>query len=362
VPNQRAVAAEERSRIATATGVPWWGALSIALTATLLGIAIEVGSGHRELGAIFAACYAIGCLAAVLAVRRSGIFTAVIQPPLLLFVGVPLAYYLMHDSAFGGLKDILITCGYPLIERFPLMLFTSAAVLLIGLVRRYLVMSAPGRPQTAPPAARRPGLLAVLTTKMASAFAGNGSVDEDPGARPARPRHVVNRGDAKRPPRPQQRKTRVARPTRPPAESFAQFAPDFREAPPRRRESAHRSGRDDEWAPEPRRRSREPGEPRRTPPPPRRERPEYRDQNQRPTRGSRFAPYEVGRDYQSRPPYGPNAAYEPRRRPPPAGAGEAYHPVSRVRYRDSGPTDDAYDAYDAYDADRGSPPRGRPRR
>ena len=357
VPNQRAVAAEERSGVATATGVPWWGALSIGLTATLLGIAIEVGSGHRELGGIFAACYAIGCLAAVLAVRRSGIFTAVIQPPLLLFVGVPLAYYLMHDSAFGGLKDILITCGYPLIERFPLMLFTSAAVLLIGLVRWYLVMSAPSRPQTAPPAdARRPGLLAALTTKLASAFAGNGSVDEDPGARPARPRHVVNRGEAKRPPRPQQRKTRGARPPRPPAEEFAQFAPEFREAPPRRRQSTRRSGRDDEWAPEPRRRSREPVEPRRTPPPPRRERPDFSDQNPRPTRGSRFEPYEVGRGYQSRQPYNPNAPYEPRRRPPPGGAGDAYHPVSRVRYRDSGPTDDSYDA------DRGAPPRGRPRR
>jgi hypothetical protein len=34
VPNQRAVAAEERSGNATATGVPWWGALSIALPAT----------------------------------------------------------------------------------------------------------------------------------------------------------------------------------------------------------------------------------------------------------------------------------------------------------------------------------------
>ena len=355
--NQRAVAAEERSGIATATGVPWWGALSIALTATLLGIAIEVGSGHRELGGIFAACYAIGCLAAVLAVRRSGIFTAVIQPPLLLFVGVPLAYYLMHDSTFGGLKDILITCGYPLIERFPLMLFTSAAVLLIGLVRWYLVMSAPSRPQTAPSAdARRPGLLAALTTKLASAFAGNGSVDEDPGARPVRPRHVVNRGEAKRPRRPQQRRTRGARPSRPPAEEFAQFAPEFGEAPPRRRQPTRRSGRDEEWAPEPRRRPRESGEPRRTPPPPRRERPEYRDQNPRPTRGSRFEPYEVGRGYQSHPPYSPNAPYDPRRRPPPGGAGDSYHPVSRVRYRDSGPPDGSYDT------DRDSPPRGRPRR
>ena len=145
----------------------------IAVTATLIGIAIEAGLGHRELGGVFATLYALGCLAAVLAVRQSGIFTTIIQPPLLLFVAVPLAYYLFHESTFGGLKDVLITCGYPLIERFPLMLFTSAAVLLVGLVRWYRAMSTPGRPQAATPApVHQPGLLAALSTKLASAFAG----------------------------------------------------------------------------------------------------------------------------------------------------------------------------------------------
>ena len=42
-----------------------------------------------------------------------------IQPPLLLFVAVPLAYFLIHRSEVTGLKGFLITCGYPLIERFP---------------------------------------------------------------------------------------------------------------------------------------------------------------------------------------------------------------------------------------------------
>ena len=62
--------------------------------------------------------------------QQSGLFTAVIQPPLMLFVVVPSAYFLLHSSEIDGLKDILINCGYPLIERFPLMFFTSAAVLL----------------------------------------------------------------------------------------------------------------------------------------------------------------------------------------------------------------------------------------
>ena len=64
-------------------------------------------------------------------------FTAVIQPPLILFCAVPGAYWLFHGAKFTGIKDLLINCGYPLIERFPLMLGTAGGVLLIGLVRWY---------------------------------------------------------------------------------------------------------------------------------------------------------------------------------------------------------------------------------
>ena len=69
-------------------------------------------------------------------------FTAVIQPPLILFASVPGAYFLFHGGQLGGLKDLAINCGYPLIERFPLMFFTAATVLLIGMGRWYLGMAA----------------------------------------------------------------------------------------------------------------------------------------------------------------------------------------------------------------------------
>ena len=77
----------------------------------------------------------------MLAVRQAGVFTAVIQPPLILFVAVPTAYFLFHGSQITGIKDTLINFGYPLIERFPVMFFTSAAVLLIGMARWYYGMS-----------------------------------------------------------------------------------------------------------------------------------------------------------------------------------------------------------------------------
>jgi hypothetical protein len=67
------------------------------------------------------------------------VFTAVIQPPLVLFATVPAAYFLFHGAKIGGVKDILINCGYPLIERFPLMFFTALTVLALGLVRWFVL-------------------------------------------------------------------------------------------------------------------------------------------------------------------------------------------------------------------------------
>jgi len=132
-----AVKAGHRSIHPNIPGVPWWGALLIATIATAVGYAIDAGSGHKDLTHVFAVFYIAGCVAAVLAVRQEGVFTAIIQPPLILFFAVPGAYWLFHGRKVSNLKDLLINCGYPLIERFPLMLGTAGGVLLVGLVRWY---------------------------------------------------------------------------------------------------------------------------------------------------------------------------------------------------------------------------------
>ena len=136
----------------------------LAVTLTAVGFAYDAGSGDKELSMVFAASYVLGCIFAVLAVRQSGIFTAVIQPPLILFVAVPTAYFLFHGGQLGGIKDLLINCGYPLIERFPLMFFTSAAVLLIGMGRWYYGMSSRGVRRAPPPRTprRRPAASCVF--------------------------------------------------------------------------------------------------------------------------------------------------------------------------------------------------------
>ena len=359
MPAQPTVADEQRSAFGHRAGLQSWGAVLIAVTATLAGFAIEAGSDNSELGNTFAACYALGCIAAVLLVRRSSIFTAVVQPPLLLFVAVPLAYFILHGSAFGGLKDIAINCGYPLIERFPLMLFTSAAVLLIGMIRWFLAMAPNPQSATVESAAAglptQPSRFAGWSATLSSMFARSGA--REAVRRPAKPRHGADRAPAGRRPGPDRRPNDPAparsRRPRPPLEGFD-------DAPPRRRQTPSRSARNSEPPlDQPRRRPRADREPGRTPPPPRREPRERRDDRgqypPRPARTGRFETSETGRGYPSRAPYPPyenprRPPYENPRRPPSESprrpSSGTHHPVSRVRYRESGPTDaDDLDGY-----------------
>ncbi len=333
-----AVPAALRSAHPGVTGVPSWGAVLIAVSATLAGFAIEAGSGHRELGFLFAAGFVLGCLGAVLAVRQSAIFTAVIQPPLLLFVAVPLGYFLVHSAPFNGLKDVLITCGYPLIERFPLMLFTSAAVLAIGMARWYLGHAAPAA-DYAPSAAAPRGWLAGLLTRVTGTD-----------GRPEAPRHVVDRaggGRARREPRgtrPPERDAPRAAAARPRRER--RHREDSFDSPPRRRQPA-RGARD-------RSPVEDAGRERRRPRPPRdeqaarrvpRERREPRDPSvPRPRRSTGGDPYDRYsaryERYDRHEGYGPYEPRPPRRDPaaPRRAADPTHHPVSRVRYRGE-PTD-----------------------
>lgn len=302
----------------------------IAVIFTAIGFAFDAGAGDKELGAVFATCYVLGCLLAVLAVRQSALFTAVIQPPLILFVAVPSAYFLFHTAEIGGVKDILINCGYPLIERFPLMFFTAATVLVIGMVRWYLGASNrrlwPDKPATHVTAA---AASATPARRVARRFAQTSPAadDTDEELAEAPPR----RSSARRPNRSAasaatRRTGRAGEPsrarhTRPPENDIAASA----EAVDRRERMAAR-----ERPVRNRRETEAPLDPVRQP---RRPRPSSRD----PRRGAP-TPYEPA-DYYERPrrpegldPYGRDPRYDERPRPP---ANPSHHPVSRVRYRSS---------------------------
>ncbi|MEE2852589.1 MAG: DUF6542 domain-containing protein [Actinomycetota bacterium] len=344
-------------------GVPWYAALLIAVTATAIGYGID--AGHKELTHVFAGFYIAGCVAAVLAVRQDGIFTTIIQPPLILFAAVPGAYWLFHDAKVGRLKDLLINCGYPLIERFPLMLGTAGAVLAIGLARWYF-----GN-----------GYKKTTTTNASEDASGGASVDvksffngivakaqsalqPDDDAENAEDTAGSRRGrrsGSSSRTRGTTRTTRSARTrSRHSRESLGEGS-EPAERPDRERRSTRRgaaSARDyDATEPprRPRRRPRPDADPDsrgQAPREPRREPRTRRNPYERPTpRSSRFDGLEsygdrydppsgtnYGSRYESREPYQPS--YEPRRRRPPSnGSNTTHHPISQVRYRGSGSQD-----------------------
>jgi hypothetical protein len=313
-------------------GLPWWAALLIATTATAIGYAIDAGSGHKDLTDVFSILYVAGCVVAVLVVRQSGVFTAVIQPPLILFCAVPGAYWLFHGGKIGNLKDLLINCGYPLIERFPLMLGTAGGVLLIGLIRWYFGLTHRATTDevadTSEPTERKSavsGIVAKLTSLL-------GRDDEDEGSSPdpERVKAVERRSRPDRSSRPSQRAGGArSRHSRTPREQ------DY-ESPSERRRQSSRRGSNRDFDPNERR-------------PRRRPRPDY-DPNAQPQRearrdsygrrGAYERPADRGFDpYGDFSPYEPYEPYEPPRRRAPNGAGPTHHPISQVRYRGSTPRD-----------------------
>ncbi|MFF0817442.1 DUF6542 domain-containing protein [Rhodococcus sp. NPDC003318] len=126
-----------RSVLPTVPGVPAWGAVAIAAAAAFVGFAIDAVRGS-ELTAAFSVFFFLGCLAAVLAVRNRGVFTAMVQPPLLLVVAVPLSYQFLSADSGGGLRDLLLNVAIPLVNRFPLMLVTTLVVVALGAGRMYI--------------------------------------------------------------------------------------------------------------------------------------------------------------------------------------------------------------------------------
>jgi pyruvate/2-oxoglutarate dehydrogenase complex dihydrolipoamide acyltransferase (E2) component len=311
------VTADHRSAHPNIPGVPWWGAVLLAVTAAAIGFAYDAGSGTKELSLVFAASYVVGCIIAVLAVRQTGIFTAVIQPPLILFVAVPTAYFLFHGSQVTGIKDLAINCGYPLVERFPLMFFTSAGVLLIGMARWYYAMST-RRP--APRSKAKESTNSSLISKVSSLLTREPTEDDAGVAESPRRKHTAERrsrpkkaaaANTNRKGRPTKRATpSQSRHARPPETEIIE--------PVAERPRRPRSTRQTEQPPaaEPRRRPRKSSTPRKAAPPPDDRRASY----ERTERRRRFD------DYPPREPHGAN------------GNG-THHPVSRVRYR--GGADDA---------------------
>lgn len=191
------VPAPRRSIVPTVPGVPAWGAVLIAVGFTLVGFLIDAARG-TELTRAFSVFYLVGCVIAVCAVRYRGLFTAVVQPPLLLFVAVPLAYQHFYAGSGTTTKNVLLNVAIPLVNRFPLMLLATVVTVAIGAVRVYL-------------ARRGPAVAAPSQPRVARSGGGSRS-----GRRAAPPRQPAPRGSAARQASRQHQTPRQAPPPRRP--------------------------------------------------------------------------------------------------------------------------------------------------
>jgi hypothetical protein len=119
--------AADASVITTVRGLPSWGAVLVGVVFTIGGIVLSrVVSG--SIGWIFSALFIAGVVLAVLAVRRGSIFTAMVQPPLLLAPAVLIGNWLSNSQG-------LVYNGFEMVKAFPLMAISTAIVLVLGLIR-----------------------------------------------------------------------------------------------------------------------------------------------------------------------------------------------------------------------------------
>jgi hypothetical protein len=125
---------EFRSIVAARRGVAAPVAVLVALGFTGIGIGVDALLGS-DLTATFSAFYFLGCVAAVLAVRHRGLFTAVVQPPLIMAVSVPVAAVVVSGTSPSSMKDMLLSVAIPLVDRFPVMLAATIVVLMLAVFR-----------------------------------------------------------------------------------------------------------------------------------------------------------------------------------------------------------------------------------
>lgn len=123
-------------------GVPWYGAVLIAVVLTVIGLMIAGNNFSDGVPTSLWVCFLAGAVLAVLVVRRQAVFTTMVQPPLVLaavtFVGARM---------FGGMDTVF--AGVNVVKLFPMMCVGTGIAIVLGLIR---ILAQPQRHR--PPAGR----------------------------------------------------------------------------------------------------------------------------------------------------------------------------------------------------------------
>jgi hypothetical protein len=135
----------DASVVSSVRGWPSWAVIIVALVCTLGGAAIDgltvgVLSWGLRIG------FYVGVIGAALLVRRGSIFTAMVQPPLVLLAGLLVGGMLFTNA--GGLYGTALR----IIATFPTMAMGTAAAVLIGVIRIFAQPVKSKSPERIPPA------------------------------------------------------------------------------------------------------------------------------------------------------------------------------------------------------------------
>jgi hypothetical protein len=125
-------------------GIPWWAAILSALVPAFIGAFIDINSS-KTVGWTFNAVFFVGALVGILLVQRRSLFAPMVQPPLILAATVPTLVLLTGGVAKGGLANMALGLGRPLIDSFPVMAITTAVTVVLGIVR-IVTQKDPNRP------------------------------------------------------------------------------------------------------------------------------------------------------------------------------------------------------------------------
>ncbi|MBS4101724.1 DUF6542 domain-containing protein [Tsukamurella paurometabola] len=173
-PSRSQVPVDERSVLATVPGLPWWGAVLTMLVFTAAGALASGEFAGANAGVL---AMAVGAVVAVLAVRNRALFTAMVQPPLIIATAIPVYRWFSLPSP-RKTSQILTDVLFPMISLFPWMFWTTVVVLIIGGVRllQYRSLTANAR------SAQRSGASTAAKTSLAKATAKAGA--SKPAAKP----------------------------------------------------------------------------------------------------------------------------------------------------------------------------------
>ncbi|MEJ7651662.1 MAG: DUF6542 domain-containing protein [Nakamurella sp.] len=109
-------------------GIPWYGAVLVAVVLTLVGAMIGGAEFTEGVPTVLWIAYLAGCILAVAAVRRRAVFTAIVQPPL---VGVLVVFVYAKFFTTSG----TIGSAVNVVKIFPMVAIATTACLVIGLIR-----------------------------------------------------------------------------------------------------------------------------------------------------------------------------------------------------------------------------------